>query len=341
MLPRCLAADRTRGGRDDHRRHRLDRPHRRDRRVVRRHRAAPRVDRRLRRRPQRLASTPPPATGSSTWTPTRCSSSEDVERLRELRRPHLARGLLPRSRPTTRATSSDGTAVNHNALRVFRNRPEYRFRAACTSRSPRRCRRTCRSGSSTAGAHRALRLPRRGARRQGEVAPQHRAARAPARRGRRRRRSCASTSAPSTPPPATPRGALAAVRARLGACSTTTPSAAPTASCPSLVSRAACKALRINGRHDEAHRAAATRAWRSSRASPTSSSSRRSCAAERGDVDDAPIALLRAVHRDGRRARRYSPTVGCGTLPRPRSCWPRSAATRATGRVPSACWASA
>ena len=51
----------------------------------------------------------------------------DGERLRELTGQHLARGLLPRSRPTTPATLEDGTAVTHNALRVFRNRPSYRF----------------------------------------------------------------------------------------------------------------------------------------------------------------------------------------------------------------------
>ena len=81
----------------------------------------------------------------------------------------------------------DGTAVTHNALRVFRNRPEYRFEgriheqiAHNAPELPARAHRDHRR------PRRALRLPRRRPRREGEVAPQHRAARAPARRGRRR-----------------------------------------------------------------------------------------------------------------------------------------------------------
>ena len=48
-------------------------------------------------------------------------------RLRELHGPHLARGASSSSRPTTPATSRTARRVTHNALRLFRNRPEYRF----------------------------------------------------------------------------------------------------------------------------------------------------------------------------------------------------------------------
>ena len=44
-------------------------------------------------------------------------------------------------------TLEDGTAVTHNALRVFRNRPGTASRGASTSRSPTTCPRTCPSAS--------------------------------------------------------------------------------------------------------------------------------------------------------------------------------------------------
>ena len=75
----------------------------------------------------------------------------------------------------------DGAAMTNNALRVFRNRPNYRFEGRLHEQiahnlpAVRR-----RPGRAELGASRALRLPRRRPRRQGEVAAQPRAAEGPA-----------------------------------------------------------------------------------------------------------------------------------------------------------------
>ena len=64
---------------------------------------------------------------------------EDVERLRALRG-QTWREAFYLTEISYTGELGDGTAATHTALRVFRARPEYRFRVACTSRSPRRCR---------------------------------------------------------------------------------------------------------------------------------------------------------------------------------------------------------
>ena len=183
---RALPAGRARRRRRDHRRrHRVDRPHRRDRREPRRPRPAPRVGRRLLRRAQRRPSTPPPATGSCTSTPTRCSWPTTSQRLRALAGPHLARGLLPdRDQPHRRPRGRHGDHARRHApvpqpprvpLRGPHPRADRPVPAGLPARAP--------------GAHhrarRALRLPGRGPRHQGQVQPQPRAARAPGGRGRR------------------------------------------------------------------------------------------------------------------------------------------------------------
>ncbi len=122
-LPRAAARRRRR---DDRRRHRLDRPHRRDRRVVRREGRALPLERVVRRRPQRL-------------------DRGRERRLADLPRRRRAHGGRPTpaccaacsaargarastsSRPTTPAASEAGSAVTHMALRIWRNRPQYRF----------------------------------------------------------------------------------------------------------------------------------------------------------------------------------------------------------------------
>ena len=110
--------------------------------------------------------------------------ADDAERLRELTgRTWREAFYLVETNFT--GELGDGTAVTHNALRVFRNRPEYRFEGRIHEQIAHT------PAGEDARAHRdhrrprrALRLPRRRSRRQGQVAPQHRAARAPARRGR-------------------------------------------------------------------------------------------------------------------------------------------------------------
>ena len=92
----------------------------------RRPRPAPRVGRRLLRRAQRRPSTPPPATGSCTSTPTRCSWPTTPQRLRALTgRTWREAFFLTETNHT--GDLEDGTAITHDAMRVFRNRPEYRF----------------------------------------------------------------------------------------------------------------------------------------------------------------------------------------------------------------------
>ena len=124
---RALPGGRARRRRRDHRRrHRIDRPHRRDRRAPRRPRPAPRVGRRLLRRAQRRPSTPPRATGSCTSTPTRCSWPTTPQRLRALTgRTWREAFFLTETNHT--GDLEDGTAITHDAMRLFRNRPEYRF----------------------------------------------------------------------------------------------------------------------------------------------------------------------------------------------------------------------
>ena len=135
--------------------------------------------------PATSPSTPRPATGSCSSTPTRSSSRATASACARCagqtwREAHY---LLETNHT---GTLEDGTAVTHNALRVFRNRPGLRFEGRIHEQIaqhlpaflPERLARLRR-------AHRPLRLPRRGPRREGEVAPQHRAARAPGRRGAR------------------------------------------------------------------------------------------------------------------------------------------------------------
>ena len=78
-----------------------------------------------------------------------------------------------------------GTATTHDALRVFRNRPGYRFSGRIHEQIidtlPNGLPDRDRAHGRAPGA---LRLPRRSARRQGQVAAQHRAARAADRGGR-------------------------------------------------------------------------------------------------------------------------------------------------------------
>ena len=147
---------------------------------------APRVDRRLRRGPQRLLRRRDRRLARCTSTPTRCSSRATARACASCAGARLARGASTSPRPTTPATSRTAPRVTHNALRLFRNRPEYRFEGRIheqIAHTPAGL--PARAHRAHDGAHRALRLPRRGARRQGEVAPQHRAARAAGRRGRR------------------------------------------------------------------------------------------------------------------------------------------------------------
>ena len=71
----------------------------------------------------------------------------------------------------------DGTALTHNALRIFRNRPEYRFEGRLHEQIAQNLPGVP-TGADRAhdGSDRALRLPRQRPQRQGEVAAQHRAA---------------------------------------------------------------------------------------------------------------------------------------------------------------------
>ena len=95
MLPRCLAAVEARRRRDDHRRHRLDRPHRRDRRVVRREACSTTSGPALLRRPQRLARG---RDRRLDHLPRRRRGARRGGRRPAARahRPRLARGVLPR-----------------------------------------------------------------------------------------------------------------------------------------------------------------------------------------------------------------------------------------------------
>ena len=126
MLPRCLAA--VAGHVDEivDRRHRLHRPHRRDRRVVRRE--GGRASRGTARSPTRATSrsTTRPATGSSGSTPTRCSTRTRATLLRELASRSWREGFYLRMTSVLNDDGADGGFV-HQTMRLFRNRPEYRF----------------------------------------------------------------------------------------------------------------------------------------------------------------------------------------------------------------------
>ena len=63
---------------------------------------------------------------------------EDAERLRALNG-RVWREAFYLTETNYTGEQGDGTALTHNALRIFRNRPEYRFEGACTSRSPSIC----------------------------------------------------------------------------------------------------------------------------------------------------------------------------------------------------------
>ena len=126
----------------------------------------------------------------------------------------------------------DGTAVTHNALRLFRNRPEYRFEGRVHEQIAHRCRPGCRSGSSRPqvrvdhyGYLGVVRDAKEKSRRNIELL------RAPARGGGRQHRSSTSTSAPSTPRRAT-RAAPASSSSAPGRCSPTTRRGASAPSSP-------------------------------------------------------------------------------------------------------------
>ena len=69
---------------------------------------------------------PPPATGCSTSTPTRCSCGADRDLLRSLTG-RTWREAFYVSETSHTGEPGAGTAVRHDALRMLRNRPEYRF----------------------------------------------------------------------------------------------------------------------------------------------------------------------------------------------------------------------
>ncbi len=141
----------------------------------------------------------------------------------------------------------DGTAVTQNALRVFRNRPEYRFEgrlheqiAQCLpGYLPERI-----EATNVRVEHFGyISVVRDSAR---EVASQHRAAAPAAGRERSRRRSCTSTSAASTPPRAIARPRWSSSNAP-GSCSRRAPDRESYKFAPALLSRLV-KALRVCGR---------------------------------------------------------------------------------------------
>ena len=77
--------------------------------------------------------------------------------------------------------SGDGTALTHNALRVFRNRPEYRFEGRLHEQIAHHLP-GVRTGTHRAdlGPRRALRVSRQREKRARQVTPQHRTAHGPA-----------------------------------------------------------------------------------------------------------------------------------------------------------------
>ena len=103
------------------------------------------------------------------------------------------------SRPTTPASSATAPPSPTTRCACSATGPHYRFEGRLheqiAQHLPDLRRRPARA---ELGPDRALRLPRRRPRRQGEVAAQPRAAEGPAGREPVRRRSCTSTSAPST-----------------------------------------------------------------------------------------------------------------------------------------------
>ena len=100
--------------------------HDRDRPLVRRPRDRARVDRLVLRRAQRLLCARPPATGSCTSTPTRCSSPRTSRPCAGLTR-QVWREAFYLLETSYTGEEDDGTGVVHNTLRVFRNRDHYRF----------------------------------------------------------------------------------------------------------------------------------------------------------------------------------------------------------------------
>ena len=145
----------------------------------------------------------------------------------------------------------DGTAVTHNALRVFRNRPEYRFEGRLHEQIahclpgylPERIEAT----SMRVEHYGYLGVVRDEPR---EVASATSSCCACSRPRARRRRSCTTTSAASTPPPATPRPRSPSSSAR-GSCCEAAADRDSHKFAPALMSRLV-KALRACGRPHEA-----------------------------------------------------------------------------------------
>ena len=276
----------------------------------------PRVDRLVRRRPQRLASTPPPATGSSTSTPTRCSSPRTPTALRALTgRTWREAFYLVETNFT--GDIEDGTARHPQRAARVPQPPRVPLQGPpARADRLRRCPATCPSASST----RQLRIEHYGylgvvrdakdkSRRNLELLLSSRSPRAPesaflhfnlgseyARA--RRERAPRSTSFEK---------AWEMIADRPAA-------ATPTAFMPDARRAGSSRALRDLGAPRGRDRARRRGPRAASPASPTSSSSRRCDAAPAATTRGAPRCSS-AASRWATRRRRYSATVGCGTLP--------------------------
>ena len=282
-------------------------------------------------------STPRPATGSCTSTPTRCSSATTST---GCARSPAGPGARPSTSSRRTSPASSATAPRSPTTRCgcSATGPSTASRAACTSRSPRHLPALpARAPRADLRPSRALRLPRRRPRRQGEVATQHRAAAGAAGRGADRRRSCTSTSAPSTPPPAT-RARPSPSSSAPGRWSRDDTDDSVYVFAPTLVVRLGQGAARVRAPDD-----AIAQPNESLRAVPglhrprlrAGSASLEPRAGRRRD------RLLRALHRDGRRARPLHRDGRLRHLPaadragRARACTGRSCAgARAARLVP-------
>ena len=147
--------------------------------------------------------------------------------------------------------SGDGTALTHNALRVFRNRPEYRFEGRLHEQIAQHLP-GVRTGTHRAdlGPRRALRVSRQRENRARQVSPQHRTAHGPAGRECADAVLCTSTSGPSTPPLGDGPAALAEFE-QAWAMIESDPEAGAYEFTPTLASRLV-KALRVCGRPADA-----------------------------------------------------------------------------------------
>ena len=279
----------------------------------------------LRRRHRRLAD-----------VPRRRRGARRGGRRAAARAARAAPGARPSTSTETNYTGElgDGTAVTHTALRVFRNRPEYRFRAACTSRSPTRCRCTCPSGSRRPsiriehyGYLGAVRDAKEKSRRNIELL---RAA-AP----RRRDSPFLHFNLGSEYGAVGDAQAALAEFERAWELIARRPAAAhATASCPRS-SQPLVQARCASAAATRTASRAATRASRATRASPTSSSSRRS-RRSRSATPTARCALSSAASRWATRRAAYTATVGMRHVPaadRARRDPPRARRDRRRGRA--------